>query len=129
MRALIVDDSKLQRKAMERLARELGIESDLASDGLAGLESLRSKPDAYELAIIDWNMPVMSGLELVQALRSDARFTHIAILMATTEDSLERIQAALEAGADEYLIKPFGVEELASKIELLGLDVAGDTAP
>lgn len=121
MRALIVDDSSLQRSAMVRLLEELGIETETARDGLEGLERLRADPQAFGLALVDWNMPMLSGVELVEALRSDARFTRLRLVMASTEDSPERIERALEAGADEYLIKPFSLEELASKLDLLGL--------
>ncbi len=126
MRALIVDDSSLQRTAMVRLLERLGIDTETACDGLEGLERLRADPGAFGLALVDWNMPVLSGIELVEALRSDARFTRLRLLMATTEDALEQIERALDAGADEYLIKPFSLEELASKLELLGLPLEGD---
>ena len=74
-----------------------------------------------QLALVDWNMPEMSGIELVEAVRSDPAFSSLRIVMVTTETELSQVSRALEAGADEYLMKPFTRDDVVGKLELLGL--------
>ncbi len=119
MRALIVDDSRFVRDYVRCLLQEKGIKCEEAADGRAGLEMLHSSAP-FDLALIDWNMPVMSGLEMVTQLRADG-FQDLKVLMVTTEAENDFIVRALEAGADEYLMKPFAGEALGEKLDLLGL--------
>lgn len=119
MRALIVDDSRFVLSYLRNLLDELGIECEEAGDGQAGLDLLGAgRP--FDIALIDWNMPVMDGLEMVKRIRG-AGFTEMRVMMVTTEAENKFILGALEAGADEYLMKPFDLEALREKLAILGL--------
>jgi two-component system chemotaxis response regulator CheY len=119
MRALIVDDSRFVRGFLRGLLEKLGIECEEACDGQAGLNRLQCGP-SIDLALVDWNMPVMDGLEMLRQLR--ARYgAGIKVMMVTTEAENNFIVSALDAGADEYLMKPFDQESLTAKLALLGL--------
>ena len=119
MRALIVDDSRFVRGYLRGMLEERGIACDEAADGHAGLELLHGENN-FELALVDWNMPVMNGLEMLRQLRADG-FRDLKVMMVTTEAENDYIVRALEAGADEYLMKPFDDEALDEKLALLGL--------
>jgi two-component system chemotaxis response regulator CheY len=118
MQALIVDDSRVLRRLLGDMLRQIGFDVLEAGNGSEGLEQLqRSNPD---VALVDWNMPVMNGLQFVQSVRSDALHSKLPIIMVTSETELDRMQLALEAGANEYVMKPFGKEFIAEKLQLLG---------
>lgn len=119
MRALIVDDSRFVRDFLRSLLEEKGIECEEAPDGQAGLDRLNENHD-FDLALVDWNMPVMDGLEMVKHLRADG-FNEMKVMMVTTEAENDYILRALDAGADEYLMKPFDDEALTEKLAMLGL--------
>jgi two-component system chemotaxis response regulator CheY len=119
MRALIVDDSRFVRGLLRGLLEEKGIECEEAADGQAGLDQL-NKGQAFDLALVDWNMPVMDGLEMLTQLRSRG-LSALKVMMVTTEAENDFILRALNAGADEYLMKPFDEEALAEKLAMLGL--------
>ena len=119
MRALIVDDSRFVRGYSRGLLEEKGIQCEEAEDGQGGLDQLEFGA-AFDLALIDWNMPVMNGLQMLTELRARG-FTSIKILMVTTEAENEFIIRALDAGADEYLMKPFDEVALDEKLCMLGL--------
>jgi two-component system chemotaxis response regulator CheY len=119
MRALIVDDSRFVRDYLRGLLEEMGIECEEAADGRAGLEILHAG-GSFDLALVDWNMPVMNGLEMLQQLRA-CGFSDLKVLMVTTEAENDYIVRALQAGADEYLMKPFTEEALSEKLAMLGL--------
>ena len=119
MRALIVDDSRFVRDFLRGLLEEKGIECAEAADGRAGLEQLHSG-DEFELALVDWNMPNMSGLEMLEQMRAEG-FSEVKVMMVTTEAENDFIVRALDAGADEYLMKPFDDEALKEKLAMLGL--------
>ncbi|HLY40883.1 MAG TPA: response regulator [Terracidiphilus sp.] len=119
MRALIVDDSRFVVSYLRGLLASLEIECEEASDGQAGLDLLAAG-HRFELALIDWNMPVMNGLEMVKRIRA-AGFTELKVMMVTTESENDFILGALEAGVDEYLMKPFDREALREKLAILGL--------
>lgn len=121
--AIVVDDSRAMRMLMGRLLKDVGFEVDEAGDGSAALDRLRERLAAnpVQLALVDWNMPEMSGIELVEAVRSDPAFAALRIVMVTTETELSQVTKALEAGADEYLMKPFTRDDVVGKLELLGL--------
>ena len=119
MRALIVDDSRFVRGLLRGMLEERGIECEEATDGQGGLDLLHSDMH-FELALVDWNMPVMDGLEMLKRLRSEG-FDGIKVMMVTTEAENDFIVRALDAGADEYLMKPFDEEGLIYKLAMLGL--------
>jgi two-component system, chemotaxis family, chemotaxis protein CheY len=119
MRALIVDDSRFVRGYLRGLLEEKGIECEEAADGQAGLDQLHSGFD-FDIALVDWNMPVKNGLEMVTEARAEG-FPDLKIMMVTTEAENDFITRALEAGADEYLMKPFDDEALTEKLAMLGL--------
>jgi two-component system chemotaxis response regulator CheY len=119
MRALIVDDSRFVRNLLRGLLEERGIECEEAVDGRAGLDLLNSGT-VFELVLVDWNMPVMNGLEMVTMLRAEG-FSAVKVMLITTEAENEFITHALDAGADEYLMKPFDEEAFDEKLRMLGL--------
>jgi two-component system chemotaxis response regulator CheY len=120
MRALIVDDSKSMRMLLARTLRELGIEVAEAANGQEALDRLNSGQET-DLMLVDWNMPVMDGYQLVCAVRANPLLGSVRIMMVTTETSMDQLQKALQAGANEYLMKPFTKEVLVEKLALLGL--------
>lgn len=116
---LIVDDSKVVRKVARRIAEELGFECSEAEDGQKAYEACSvSIPDAI---ILDWNMPVMSGIEFLEKLRQMKGGTKAKVVLCTTEGSAAHIRRALDAGASEYIIKPFDSEIIKSKFMQIGL--------
>ena len=119
MRALIVDDSRFVRGFLRGLLIEHGIDCEEAADGQAGMERLKTSPP-FDLAMVDWNMPVMNGLEMLKQLRA-AGYDGVKVMMVTTEAENDFILCALDAGADEYLMKPFDDEALTGKLAMLGL--------
>ena len=119
MRALIVDDSRFVRGFLRGLLEEKGIECEEAADGQSGLAQLH-RGRAFDLALLDWNMPVMNGLEMLNQMRAQG-FADTKVLMVTTEAENDFILRALDAGADEYLMKPFDDEALNEKLAMLGL--------
>jgi two-component system chemotaxis response regulator CheY len=119
MRALIVDDSRFVRGYLRGLLEEKGIECEEAADGQAGMDQLNSRPP-YDLVLVDWNMPVMNGLDMLKHMRAEG-YAEIKVMMVTTEAENDYILRALDAGADEYLMKPFDDEALTEKLAMLGL--------
>jgi two-component system, chemotaxis family, chemotaxis protein CheY len=118
MRALVIDDSRAVRMIIGAILRELGMEVIEAADGLEGLEQLRRSPDV-ELVLVDWNMPGMNGLDFIRAVRAQGAYAALRILMVTTEAEGAQVTRALNAGADEYLMKPFTRDVLVAKLNLL----------
>jgi len=119
MRALIVDDSRFVRGYLRGLLEKNGFECEEAGDGREGMDRLHAGAP-FELALLDWNMPVMNGLEMLNQLREEG-FDAVDVIMVTTEAENEFILRALDAGADEYLMKPFDEEALTEKLAMLGL--------
>jgi len=118
-KCLIVDDSKVVRLVARRILEDLNFEITEAADGRIAMDAcLRSMPDAI---LLDWNMPVMNGLEFLKALRGTAGGTQPVVVFCTTENDLAHIQEALAAGADEYIMKPFDSEIIQAKFEQVGL--------
>ena len=120
MKALVVDDSRTMRMVIGRILREIGFEIAEAGNGLEGLERLKEigSPD---VALVDWNMPEMSGLEFVQAVRAKPEYDGMKVMMVTTESEMSQVALALESGANEYAMKPFTKEVLRDKLALLGV--------
>lgn len=120
MNALVIDDSKATRAVIGRLLGGLGYEVVEAANGREGLERLtEQKP---RVVLVDWNMPVMNGLEFIRAVRADARYRDLAIMMVTTESEASQVVRALAAGANEYVMKPFTPEILLDKLALIGVE-------
>jgi two-component system, chemotaxis family, chemotaxis protein CheY len=119
MRALIVDDSRFVRGYLRGLLEEKGIECDEAADGQAGIDRLHGERP-FDIALVDWNMPVMNGLDMLKTLRAEG-YNGMKVMMVTTEAENDFILRALDAGADEYLMKPFDDEALTEKLAMLGL--------
>jgi len=120
MRALVIDDSRAMRRIVSRLLQDLGYTTDEAGDGAEALALLEAD-SGYDLACVDWNMPVMDGLTFVYAVRQRREWRGITLMMVTTESEHGQIVRALAAGAHEYLIKPFTPDALKGKLEMLGL--------
>jgi two-component system, chemotaxis family, chemotaxis protein CheY len=120
MHALVIDDSRATRSVLRRILRPLGFDVTEAGDGREGLQRLGQlvRPD---VVLVDWNMPVMDGLAFLRAVRADARYAGLPLLMVSTEGDAARIAQALEAGASEYVLKPFDGAVIRDKLRLLGL--------
>ena len=120
MRILIVDDSRSMRLILKRMLADMGhtevVEAEHGGDALIRLEE-----GTPELALVDWNMPVMNGLQFVQAMREMRKFDKIKVMMVTSESSPRLVYEALKAGADEYAMKPITREVIEDKLQLLGL--------
>src|SRR5215831_7872704 len=105
--ALVVDDSRAMRMIIARTLVESGFEVLQAPSGELGLDCLERDHSRLELVMVDWNMPEMSGLDFIHQVRARPEFDRIPLVMVTTETELEQMARALEAGANEYLMKPF----------------------
>ena len=123
MRAMVVDDSRAMRTIIGRMLKEAGFEVLEAGNGKDALGVLQAQ-GAVELMLVDWNMPEMNGFELVQAVRAQPQYAAVPMMMVTTEAEVHRIASALEAGANEYLMKPFTPDALKEKLALLGIGQA-----
>jgi len=124
MRALVIDDSRTVRIIIGQILRELGMEVIEAGNGQEALDTLNQYPDV-ELMLVDWNMPTMNGYEFLRAVRADRAFDRARIVMVTSESRADHVTQALNAGANEYLMKPFNKEILVAKLDLL--DVLGES--
>lgn len=121
-RALVVEDSRTTRLLIRGLLAGLGFEVVEAADGVEGLARLRDPAhDGIVLALVDWHMPVLDGLGFVEAVRAEPAWAGIRLIMVTTEIDKVHVIRALEAGADEYLMKPFTDEMVREKLAILGL--------
>ena len=120
-KAMIIDDSRAMRRILGETVRELGFEVSEASNGREALAKLDNMGPPVRLMLVDWNMPEMNGLEFVTRLRQDERFQASLIVMVTTETAIDQMVNALEAGANEYVMKPFTKEIIQDKLRLLGL--------
>lgn len=123
MRMLIVDDSQAMRTFLQHLGTELNFQTDHAVDGRDGLDKLiNNDPRApFDVALVDWDMPRINGLDLVRMVRRNHDFDSMKVMMVTTQNTMERVTMALQAGADDYLMKPVTREALQEKLQLLGL--------
>lgn len=117
-KALVVDDSKAIRDIERKYLEELGFIVVEAENGENALEVLKSNPD-IELILLDWYMPVMNGYEFLKKMRENQEWSHIKVMMVTTENQQKNIIEAIMAGANEYLMKPFDKEMLETKIKYL----------
>lgn len=106
---------------LARTLKELGFEVREAANGREALEVMEVEKTAVSLVLSDWNMPEVNGFELLQQLRQNPELSSLVVVMVTTETELDQMAAALEAGANEYIMKPFTKDILVEKLELLGI--------
>lgn len=116
---LVVDDSRVVRKAARRILEKHGFAVEEAEDGQVALHACRARMP--NLVLLDWNMPVMDGFTFLQQARAEFGSEQPLIMLCTTESGFEKIVQALEAGAQEYIMKPFDEAILAGKLTQLGL--------
>lgn len=113
---LVVDDFSTMRRIVRNLLKELGFTNvQEAEDGVEALSKLRAGD--FEFVVSDWNMPNMTGIELLQAIRADPKLKHLPVLMVTAEAKKENIIAAAQAGASGYVVKPFTAATLDEKLK------------
>jgi two-component system chemotaxis response regulator CheY len=116
---LVVDDSKVIRKVARHILETLNFQVREAGDGREALDAcLETAPDVI---LLDWNMPVMSGMDFLRALKDSDIPQRPKVVFCTTENGMAYIRAAIEAGADEYVMKPFDRETLESKLQIVGV--------
>jgi len=115
---LVVDDSKVIRKVARHILETLNFTVEEAEDGREALS--RCEAAMPDVILLDWNMPVMSGMEFLRALRQEERDAQPKVVFCTTENDIAHIRAAIAAGADEYVMKPFDRETLQSKLQIVG---------
>ncbi|MGB6130317.1 MAG: response regulator [Acidobacteriaceae bacterium] len=120
-KALVVDDSRAVRMLLSRTLKQLGYEVQEAANGREALEAIEAGNSGVQLVLADWNMPEINGLDLLKRLRQNPALASLAVVMVTTETEIDRIAEALEAGANEYVMKPFTRDILAEKLELAGI--------
>ncbi len=128
MRAIVMDDSRVVRMMLRRTLEQLTIEVTDFPDADSGYAWLQHGGRA-DLALVDWNMPGMSGVEFVEVVRRDPTYDQMYLVMVTSETSAERMQYALEKGADEYVMKPVVPAGLREKLELLGFRWSDSVVP
>jgi two-component system, chemotaxis family, chemotaxis protein CheY len=115
LKFLVVDDFSTMRRIVRNLLKELGFtDVDEAEDGIVALQKLRA--GTFDFVISDWNMPNMTGIELLRAIRADAGLRHLPLLMVTAEAKKENIVEAAQAGASGYIVKPFTAATLDEKL-------------
>lgn len=115
MKFLVVDDFSTMRRIVRNLLKELGFTNvDEAEDGVIALQKL--KAGDFDFVVSDWNMPNMTGIELLRAIRADAALKHLPLLMITAEAKKENIIEAAQAGASGYIVKPFTAGTLSEKL-------------
>lgn len=116
IRVLVVDDFATMRKIEKNILGQLGIKNiDEADDGSTALPKLQA--NQYDIVLLDWNMPTMTGLELLKAIRSDENLKSIPVIMVTAEALKDNIVAAAQAGVNDYIVKPFTAASLEEKIK------------
>jgi two-component system chemotaxis response regulator CheY len=120
-KALVVDDSKAVRMILAKTLKELGFEVREAANGREALEVIEVEKTAITLVLADWNMPEIDGLELLKRLRQKPELASLVVVMVTTETELGQMAAALESGANEYIMKPFTKDILVEKLQLVGV--------
>ncbi len=119
-KAMVVDDSKAIRTILSRTLGQLGYDVCQAANGREALTVLEGEGNV-SLVLVDWNMPEMNGLEFVKRVRSNREYDEVKLMMVTTETQIEQMLTALEAGANEYVMKPFTKEVIEDKLRMLGV--------
>jgi two-component system, chemotaxis family, chemotaxis protein CheY len=119
MHALVVDDSNTIRIILTAYLKKLGFDVTVAINGREALDRLHAMAKA-DIVLVDWNMPEMDGLSFVRAVRAENAYASLPLMMVTTNVELTNVAEALDAGANEYMMKPFTMDILRAKLELLG---------
>ncbi|HIJ50527.1 MAG TPA: response regulator [Nitrospinae bacterium] len=122
MRPLVIDDSRAIRIILGQILKALKFEVHNAGHGLEALEKSK-ETGPVDLALVDWNMPEMNGYEFVCTVRKDDQYKDMRLMMVTTETEMAQVVKALEAGADEYVMKPFTKEMIVEKLAIMGLSL------
>ncbi len=116
LRVLVVDDFATMRKIERNILGQLGVKNvDEADDGSTALPKLKANP--YDIVLLDWNMPTMTGLELLKTMRADDELKETPVIMVTAEALKDNIVAAAQAGVNDYIVKPFTAGALEEKIK------------
>jgi two-component system chemotaxis response regulator CheY len=118
--ALVVEDSTTIRMILRKYLGKMGFDVVEAGNGREGLDRLREMTQT-DVVLVDWNMPEMNGVDFVRAVRADRGYDVLPLVMVTTNAELENVAEALNAGANEYVMKPFTLEMIREKLELLGI--------
>jgi two-component system, chemotaxis family, chemotaxis protein CheY len=119
-KALIVDDSRTIRSILRRIMTEIGYETCEAGDGKQALEVLETEKGAVSVMLADWNMPEVNGFDLLLQARQRPELASLKVIMVTTEAELGHMASALQAGANEYVMKPFTKDVILEKLDLIG---------
>ena len=122
MLAMVIDDSRAMRAILRRIVTDLGFECVEAADRQEALDKM-SSGQLPDIALVDWNMPVVDGLQYVTEVRKNKEWRDVTLMMVTTEGEHAQIVRALAAGAHEYVIKPFTPDAIQEKLQILGLSV------
>ncbi|PKN19041.1 MAG: response regulator [Deltaproteobacteria bacterium HGW-Deltaproteobacteria-6] len=121
MKLIVADDSRLVRGIVVKAVASIGFEAVPAANGREALNILEAGDENINLVLLDWNMPVMNGIDVIKSMRADDRFKKIPVLMVSTESEDDRINEAISAGAQNYLTKPFTADQLIDAIhQVLG---------
>jgi|SRR5450432_1716114 two-component system chemotaxis response regulator CheY len=120
-KVLVVDDSRAVRMIIGKTMRELGFEVCEAANGREALEVIEAVQTPFSLVLADWNMPEVNGLDLLKRLREKPELAALVIVMVTSETEMSLMTEALNAGANEYIMKPFTRDILMEKLELIGI--------
>jgi len=122
MRALIIDDSRANRMVLQRFLKEFGFETTEAENALDAIWKL-NKGEDITLITVDYNMPKMTGSQFVRVVREKPELKEVPIIMITSDNSAQRMTEALQAGTNEFLVKPFTKEMIEQKLVTLGFDL------
>lgn len=118
MKILVVDDFSTMRRIIKNILKEIGyVNVDEADDGSTALEKLKSS--RFDFVVTDWNMPNMPGIDLLRAIRLDPALKHTPVLMVTAEAAKENVVTAVQAGVNNYIVKPFTAAALKERIDLI----------
>ena len=120
MHALVVDDSNTVRKILTIYLEALGFTVTVAGNGREALEQLKVM-DKADVMLVDWNMPELDGMGFLRSVRADVEYAAVPVMMVTTNVEIAHVSQALQAGANEYIMKPFTKDMVREKLELLGL--------
>jgi two-component system chemotaxis response regulator CheY len=128
MKALIADDSNLIRHFLRKVLEPEGIEVTEAVDGTDALKALQTG-GPVDVALLDWKMPGMDGLDVLEIVRADHKFDDMRVVMVTTETDMSSVAHAMDSGANEYIMKPFSKDVVLEKLRLLHLNQGPAAGP
>jgi two-component system chemotaxis response regulator CheY len=118
MNVLVVDDFLTMRRILKNILKQVGFKKmEEAEDGAQALDMIKNADPPFDLIIADWNMPKMTGIELLKAIRADPELKHLPVIMVTAEAQKSRVLEAVQAGVSNYIVKPFTAETVKGKLE------------